>query len=149
MFTISITGQESTILRRPPGFWSLTRGLVGIATLLSWTSAGAGAIASSPLTVETAVCSVVWKSSYEPSRAIAPANPIESLPYLPALCTSQIMSRAEIRDGVRSLLALGWRAVNTSHQTTMVGTSKDGAAELLISAIFTLERERRDDRYTR
>lgn len=117
---------------------------LAIPTVLCCTPSQADAAVGRAYNLETAVCTVVWKAPYDPNRGIAPANPIESLPYLPAVCSSQSMSRADIRDGIRSLLALGWRAVNASHQTTVVGTSKDGTADLLISAIFTLELERQE-----
>ena len=128
-----------TFSRRAP----LALQLLTLGTALSCTFAFAAVRASNGEViggVETAVCTVVTKANFDASRPLQPGNPIESLAYLPAVCTSQVMSRADIRDGVRSLLSLGWRVVGASHQVTAVRTDATGMTDLLISAAFTIER---------
>lgn len=114
---------------------------VAIAT--SGAYAGAGAYSVSSLSKETAICTVVTLATVDAQRPLQSGNPVESMAYLPTVCTSQIMSRAEIRDGVRSLLALGWRMVNTSHQVTAIRPqmTAGSGADILISATFVLERD--------
>jgi hypothetical protein len=90
---------------------------------------------------ESAVCTVVKRVSIDLSKPLTVSNPIESLSLLPAVCNSRVLSKMEYTDGVRSLLVIGWRVTSASHQVTSLGTNTStGAAELLVSAVFTLER---------
>lgn len=137
------------MLFRPPHlfrtrFSGLLLALCALAASITGAAhAGLPTYAASTMSKETAICTVVTLATVDAQRPLQSGNPVESMAYLPTVCTSQIMSRAEIRDGVRSLLALGWRAVNTSYQVTTLRpqTTVGSGADILISASFVLERD--------
>ena len=90
--------------------------------------------------VESAICSVAIKSELDANKPIQLTSPIDNLVSVPANCTGNVMLRAEVMGGVRSLLVNGWRIANTSHQVTSLRTLPSGQVDLLISGIFVLER---------
>lgn len=93
--------------------------------------------------VETAICTVVQRATIEPGRPIQLGTPIDLLPSLPAVCTSNATGQTPVAAGVRSLTVAGFRVTGVSHQVTVLPTplqTVEPRAELLISAIFSLER---------
>ena len=90
--------------------------------------------------VESAMCSVVLKTQIEAGQPLLPGNPIESMAVLPANCSGNVMEHATVSGGIRYLLQSGFRMTGVSHQTTALRTNPDGKVELLISAIYALER---------
>ena len=90
---------------------------------------------------ESAVCTVVKRVTIDASKPLTTTNPIEGISTLPTVCNSRIFSKSEYVDGIRSLLVIGWRITSASHQVTTLGpNASTGAVELLISAVFSLER---------
>jgi hypothetical protein len=98
------------------------------------------AIDGDALWIESAVCSVVVKTPIDATWPLLAGNPIETLVGITTNCTGNMMVQNEIRGGVRLLLRQGFRIRGLSHQVTPLRTDPDGKVELLISAMFTLER---------
>ena len=93
-----------------------------------------------PPTVETAVCTVVFKSSIDAAQPLGATNPIHTLATTPAICNGNSMMAMGIAGGVNQMLATGFRLINVSHQVTTLTTAPNGKTELLISAMFAMER---------
>lgn len=94
--------------------------------------------------VDSTVCSVVLKTSIDAIKPLAPGTPIDQLSSLGAICTSNITGQNLVAGGVRSLLAEGFRVTALSHQVVVLAPAgADGRAEVLISALFSLERPQR------
>lgn len=89
---------------------------------------------------DSAVCTVVIKTSIEASQVLAAGNPIDGLSSMPATCNGNMMMQLVVGGGVRQMLVTGYRLIGVSHQVTALATSPSGKAELLISAVFALER---------
>lgn len=89
---------------------------------------------------DSAVCTVVLKTSIEASQALGTGNPIDSLMTMPATCTGNMLTHTQMPGGVRQMLVSGFRLIGVSHQVTTLVTTPTGKAELLISAMFALER---------
>jgi len=94
--------------------------------------------------VDSTVCSVVLKTSVDASKPLAPGTPIDQLSSLGAICISNITGQNQVAGGVRSLLAEGFRVTALSHHVAVLApAAADGRSELLISALFSLERPQR------
>jgi hypothetical protein len=90
---------------------------------------------------ETAVCTVVKRVSIDLTKPLTGSNPIEGLVALPTVCNGRAMSKLEFNDGMRSLMGLGWQVTSVSHQVTpLAGNATNGSTELLVSAVFGIER---------
>lgn len=128
---------------RPTG--SVASGMAGAVMtclLCSTVHAGVGAQAmdrNAPW-VESAVCSVAIKSELDANKPIHATTPIDNLVSAPATCTGNVMLRNELVGGVRGLLVNGWRVSSATHQVTTLRAFPSGQVELLISALFVLER---------
>jgi hypothetical protein len=90
--------------------------------------------------VDTTICSVVIKTSINPTASIQQGTPVDSLIGQPAICTSSVSGQSQISTGVRQLIGNGFRITGVSHAVTVLGQSTTDRSDLLISAIFTLER---------
>lgn len=91
--------------------------------------------------VETNICSVVLRAPIETNKTLQASTPIDQLSSLPAVCTSNVTGQNQVAGGVRSLIGVGHRITGVSHQVTALpGVSPDGKVELLISALFSLEK---------
>lgn len=97
--------------------------------------------------VESSVCTVLVKAPIDAARPLQAGTPIDLLASMPAICTSSVTGQAPVPGGVRSLLVAGFRITAVSHTVSALpvvaaaaGTPADGRVELLISAIFALER---------
>jgi hypothetical protein len=91
--------------------------------------------------VETNICSVVLRAPIEPNKTLQANTPIDQLSSLPAVCTSNLTGQNQVAGGVRSLIGVGHRITGLSHQVTALPSiSTDGKVELLISALFSLEK---------
>ena len=91
--------------------------------------------------VETNVCSVVLRAPIEANKTLQANTPIDQLSSLPAVCTSNVTGQNQVAGGVRSLIGVGHRITSVSHQVTALpNVSTDGKVELLISALFSLEK---------
>lgn len=94
--------------------------------------------------VDSTICSVVLKTSVDAAKPLAPGTPIDQLSSLGAICTSNITGQNLVAGGVRSLLAEGFRVTAMSHHVAVLAPAvADGRAEVLISALFSLERPQR------
>jgi len=94
--------------------------------------------------VDTTICSVVLKTSIDAIKPLAPGTPIDQLSSLGAICTSNISGQNLVTGGVRSLVAEGYRVTAMSHHVAVLApAAADGRAEVLISALFSLERPQR------
>jgi hypothetical protein len=92
--------------------------------------------------VESTVCTVVVKTPIDAVRPIQAGTPIDLLTSLPAICTSSVTGQNQVQGGIRSLLTAGFRVTGVSHQVAVLSPAGgDGKAELLISAILSLERQ--------
>lgn len=90
--------------------------------------------------VENVVCTSIVKTSIDVSRGLSAGNPIEGLSLMPVNCSGNMMTNTLVSGGVRQMLQSGFRLVSVSHQVTTLATDQTGKAELLISALFALER---------
>ena len=91
--------------------------------------------------IEINTCSVVLRTSIELNQKLQPNTPIDQLSSMPAICTSNVSGQNLVSGGVRNLIGSGHRITGISHQVTVLPTvSTDGKVELLISAIFILEK---------
>lgn len=97
--------------------------------------------------VESSVCTVLLKAPIDAARPLQTGTPVDLLATMPAICTSSVTGQAPVPGGVRSLLIAGFRITAVSHSVTALppaSTPANGLAdpkvELLVSAIFTLER---------
>ena len=97
--------------------------------------------------VESSVCTVLVKAPIDATRPLQAGTPIDLLTSMPAICTHSVTGQAPVPGGVRSLLMAGFRITAVSHTVSALpvaaaaaGTPADGRVELLISAIFALER---------
>lgn len=90
---------------------------------------------------ETAICTVVKRVSIDLTKPLTSSNPIEGLATLPAVCNGRAMSKLEYNNGIRSLMGMGWQITSISHQVTPLGGEASSIGmELLISAVFSIER---------
>lgn len=91
--------------------------------------------------VDTTVCSVVLKTTIDALKSIQQgATPLDTLAAQPATCSSNITGQTMQAAGVRGLLAAGFRVNSVSHAVTPLHSSADARVELLLSAVFALER---------
>jgi hypothetical protein len=90
--------------------------------------------------VDTTVCSVVLKTSINAVASIQQGTPIDSLIGQPAICTSSVTGQAQVATGVRQVIGNGFRITGVSHSVTVIGLPTNERSELLLSAVFTLER---------
>lgn len=90
--------------------------------------------------VDSTVCSVVSKVPMDASKPILIGTPIDQFVSAPAICTSSVSGQNQVAGGVRNLLLQGFRITGVSHSVTPLATADVGKYELLLSAIFTLER---------
>jgi hypothetical protein len=123
--------------------------LVATLVLVATGAANAGATAvgqsgaaidRNALLVDSVVCTVVLKASIEASQGLGAGNPIDALVTVPATCVGNTMPQTQVGGGVRQMLISGFRQIGVSHQVTTLAVTPSGKAELLISAIFALER---------
>ncbi len=93
---------------------------------------------------ETVVCTVVTKAPIDSSKKLQFGTPIDLITTAPSICTSSITGQAAVNDGVRSLINAGFRITSVSHHVTALPTAtptgSPSQVELLISAIFALQR---------
>jgi hypothetical protein len=122
---------------------ALLSGFVGVTLILLSQLATANAGVLQITESETAVCTVVKRVSMDLTKPLTTSNPIEGLATLPAVCNGRAMSKLEYGDGIRSLMGTGWTVMSVSHQVTHLGTGSNGSAEMLISAIFSIQRSAR------
>jgi hypothetical protein len=118
---------------------ALLSGVLGVTLILlsQLATAGSPPFADS----ETAVCTVVKRVSIDLAKPLTGSNPIEGLATLPAVCNGRAMTKLEFNDGMRSLMGLGWQITSLSHQITPLGVNAaNGSSELLVSAVFGIER---------
>lgn len=91
--------------------------------------------------VESSICSIVIKVPIDAAKPLQVGTPFDQLVSLPAICTGNVSGQASVPGGVRSLLATGYRVVAVSHNvSTLPGPSNDSRSEVLITALFSLER---------
>ncbi len=91
--------------------------------------------------VESNICSIVIKVPIDAAKPLQVGTPFDQLASLPAICTGNVSGQAPVPGGVRSLLATGYRVVAVSHQVTALpGSTLDSRSEVLITALFSLER---------
>jgi len=90
--------------------------------------------------VESAVCTLVLKTSIDIARPILSGTPIDQFSTLPATCALGTGAPVNWQGGVRALLGIGFRVKSVSHSVTNLGVVSDGKVELLLSAVFALER---------
>jgi hypothetical protein len=90
--------------------------------------------------IESTVCSVVVKTPIDATKPLLAGNPIATLAGITANCTGNMMVQNEVQGGVRLLLQQGYRIRALSHQVTPLHSDAESKVDLLISAIFTLER---------
>lgn len=97
--------------------------------------------------VDSSVCTVLVKAPIDVARPLQAGTPIDLLATMPAICTSSVTGQAPVPGGVRSLLVAGFRITAVSHTVSALpvaasaaGAPAEGRVELLISAIFALER---------
>lgn len=91
--------------------------------------------------VDSTVCSVVLKTTIDALKPIQQgATPLDTLAARPATCSSNITGQTMQAAGVRGLLAAGFRVNSVSHAVTPLYSSADARVELLLSAVFALER---------
>lgn len=97
--------------------------------------------------VESSICTVLVKAPIDVARPLQAGTPIDLLANMAAICTSSVTGQAPVPGGVRSLLVAGFRITAVSHTVsalpvaaTAAGAPAEGRVELLISAIFALER---------
>ena len=91
--------------------------------------------------VETAICSVVLRVPIDTNKALQATTPIDQLSTLPAVCTGNVIGQILVNGGVRSLINSGHRITGLSHQVTVLSAlSSDNKVELLLSALFSLEK---------
>jgi hypothetical protein len=119
------------------------RGLIALlllATNLVSAAASIPTVDQNSYWVENVICTAIVKTNFEASRNLAVGNPIEELVVMPANCSGNMMVKTIVNGGVRQLLQSGFRVVSVSHQVTTLVADPTGKAELLISALFALER---------
>ena len=89
--------------------------------------------------VDSTICTVVIKTPIEINKPIRSGTPIDQIANMPAICTSN-SGQSVSENGVRTLLNSGFRVKGVSHSVTALGALADGKVELLLSAVFALER---------
>jgi hypothetical protein len=90
--------------------------------------------------VESTLCTVVLRAPIDAGKPLQSGNPIEAMASLPVVCTGSIMQQMPIAGGVRQMMTMGFRVTGISHQVTPIKSDADGKNELLITALFTMER---------
>jgi hypothetical protein len=112
---------------------------ISLVLLQSVAHANAGVLQISDS--ETAVCTVVKRVSIDLTKPLTVSNPIEGLATQPTVCNGRAMTKLEYNDGIRSLMGMGWQVTSASHQITPLGSnSASGNTELLLSSLFTIQR---------
>ena len=130
------------ILLTRPRYLAITAIAILSLACAGFASAGANipTVDQSAYWVENVVCTAVVKTSIEASRNLIAGNPIEALVIMPANCSGNMMANSVVNGGVRQMLQSGFRLVSVSHQVTTLVADQTGKAELLISALFALDR---------
>jgi hypothetical protein len=99
--------------------------------------------------VDSSVCTVVVKTSIDTTKGIqVGATPFDSLTSLPAICISNVGGQTLVPNGVRYLMSMGFRIKSVSHTSTSL-SNMDNKVELLLSALFALERPQTIDPNTK
>ena len=95
-------------------------------------------------TTEFMVCTVTSKSFLESGKPLyLGKTPIDSLKAETASCSSTFSGADNlVAGGVMLLLAQGYRLASASHQVTPLHRDSEGRTELLVTAVFVLERVR-------
>lgn len=91
--------------------------------------------------VDSTICTVLVKAPIDANKPLQAGTPIDLLTSMPAICTSSVTGQVPVPGGVRSLLVAGFRVTAVSHTVSpLPNTAGDSRVDLLISAIFSLER---------
>ena len=127
--------------------WAEQGLLVAVFLLAGGASPLAGAAALGPellpraFWVDSTVCTVLVKAPIDTTKPLQTGTPVDLLASLPAICTSSVTGQALVPGGVRSLLVAGFRVTAVSHTVSpLPAAAGDSRVDLLISAIFSLER---------
>lgn len=91
--------------------------------------------------VDSSICTVLARAPIDTTKPLQAGTPLDLLVSMPTICTSNVSGQTAVQGGVRSLLAAGFRITAVSHQVTpLSSTPGDPRVELLITAVFGLER---------
>lgn len=93
-----------------------------------------------PQWVESTLCSVVMRAPIDAGKPLQAGNPIDTLVSQPVVCTGNATQQMPMAGGLRLMLSNGFRITSISHQITPIKFDPDGKTELLITALFGLER---------
>lgn len=115
--------------------------VIYLGLLSSGNTATAAISASVDSVTETMYCTTLYKGTAEVGKPLLAGGPLEQLANLPTFCAAN-GANIEQRDGVRGLMAAGWRAISVSHNVAVLSAAKEPSdkVELLISAMYILQK---------
>lgn len=91
---------------------------------------------------ETALCITTHKGSADAGRLFNNGNPLDQMMAFPTSCVLTGLGALERRDGIKGLMANGWRPTSVSHQLMPMTVAQPGGdkLEILLSLVVILQR---------